>query len=319
MWSERRFLAAAIVLHFSIPVAAAVAPRPAHTGWLTAKASTPSEIDVDIDTAMLPEMDQDAPVGMPQPAIGPRMDPQTPRRMPVPVLTGDPPPDAPPGDPDNTFIQPPADAPFNPDGPGGEYYQPPAAGDVNTPGYGNPANNYGYGVPLPDDTGSGDPAPTTAPKRQYDPEQATKAIQQGITEKDRKLGLDFPGRGPVKKAFEGALYASDAPYDCQGSFTVKVNAKGKITDVSLNGFSGGSAETWQQVRRSAKATLASATLPMKSAFAKGAILGVVVRSQVKAAGGGTARDGLQLSFDVADAVAHEVRVVSSSVAVKPVE
>jgi hypothetical protein len=318
MWSERRFLAAAIVLHFTIPVAAAVAPAYEPAGWLTAKRSEPQEIDVDLDSAMLPETsDPSGRIGVPHPSARMEERSRAERPMSHRVLMADPADGTQTTDPENTFIEPPADATPSPDGPGGEYYQPPGAGEVHTPGYGPPGAGLGY-IP-PDDGYDPTPAPTVAPARPFDPRQADKAINAGINEKDRKLGLDFPGRGVVKNAFTSAVYASDAPYECSGRFTVKVNGKGKITDVSLGGFSGGDAHTWQQVKKQAKAALAGATLPMKSRFAKGAVLGVVVRSAVKAAGGGTARDGLQLSFDVTDAVAKPVRSVTASVSVTPVE
>jgi len=89
--------------------------------------------------------------------------------------------------------------------------------------------------------------------------------------------------------------------------------------VGIGGYAGGDANTWQAVLASAKAQLASATLPMKSAFAKGALVGVNVRSALKMPGGGTSRDGATISFDVSDVGATPTRVVTAAVSARPIE
>jgi hypothetical protein len=172
---------------------------------------------------------------------------------------------------------------------------------------------------IPDSTGTAPPAPTTAPERKYDREAATAVLQDGVREKQRKLGLDFPGRGPIRTAFVSAVYSSDAPYVCSANFAVSVDKGGKITAVSLLGYTGGSAATWSTVLSLAKGSLKSATLPMKSAFAKGANVGVTVRSIQRTPAGGTSRDGLKINFDPSDIGAKATRMVTASVNPQPVK
>ncbi len=326
MWHEWRFLFAAGVLHLvAVPGAAAIAPVPEPARFVYAAARNRSEIDIDLDSAILPprssQLDRTMPLG---PAPHPR--PRDPNRPVAPID-----PSRPAADTDHPNVEPPPDPGdillANPDAPGDvfdEYHRPPAPGELygpGVPGMGDsgPIWQHYPGVIPYDDGSNALPAPTSTPQRTYDNRAATKAIQDAMRANDRKLGLDFPGRGPIRAAFVSALYSSDAPYECSGSFSLLVNGRGKVTRVSLGSYSGGDANTWQAVLKNAKAQLASATLPMKSAFAKGALVGVTVRSQVKMPGGGTARDGITFSFDVSDLGARETRVVSAAVSVRPIE
>jgi len=84
-------------------------------------------------------------------------------------------------------------------------------------------------------------------------------------------------------------------------------------------FSGGESSVWQAIAKSAQARLAGRTLPMKSSFAKGAMVAVQVRSDQKRPGGGTSRDGATFSFDVTDIDSRPVRVVTSSASATPVK
>ena len=170
-----------------------------------------------------------------------------------------------------------------------------------------------------ENAGEGPAAPTRTKKRKYDPDAATKAVSDGVRAKDRKLGLDFPGRGPIRSAFVSATYGSDAPYECRAVFGVAVNPKGKVTSVKYVTHSGGTAGTWSSVAKTAFGQLKGAKLVMKSAFKKGATVQVVVVSKKKTPGGGTSRDGATINFDVADVGAKATRVVSASVVPIPVE
>ena len=201
---------------------------------------------------------------------------------------------------------------------------PPSADDLygTRPIPGLPGSNPAWrSVPgvLPDSTSTALPAPTKAPERQYDRQAATKVIQDGIRAKERKLGLDFPGRGVISGAFTGAVYSSDAPYTCSASFAVAVSPKGTVTNVALLGFSGGDSATWKAVTKIAKGSLKSAKLPMKSAFAKGATVGVTVRSSVRTPSGGANRDGAKINFDVTDIGAKATRHVTAFVNPQPIK
>ncbi|MEM9694032.1 MAG: hypothetical protein AAGA56_15905, partial [Myxococcota bacterium] len=196
---------------------------------------------------------------------------------------------------------------------------PPSASEVGggIPGLGGPH----VGVP---GTRSGppdrSPAPTRAPKREFDPDQGSRAVADKMREKDKKLGLDFPGRGPIRIAFTGATYSSGTPYEGSANFSVSVSPQGKVTNVTLLSYTGGSGSAWDTVRAQAKAQLASAKLPMQSAYAKGANVGVLVKSSKKSPSGGDGvkRDGASLNFDVADIGSRATRYVSVFVNAQPV-
>jgi hypothetical protein len=68
-----------------------------------------------------------------------------------------------------------------------------------------------------------------------------------------------------------AVRGSDTPFECQGSFSVTVNAGGKVTAVSLGGYAGGDPATWQIVRKAALSQLTSRIFEMKSSFVRGAL------------------------------------------------
>jgi len=228
----------------------------------------------------------------------------------------------PPIDPLDPLPEDPTD-PSDPDMPS-EYYQPPSLDELNgatgmPPGMGGQRLWQRYPGALPDDPMQMLPAPTQAPKRKVDRKRATKVLRDGMRSKDRKLGLDFPGASAIASVIRGAVRASDAPFDCSGSFSVAVGPSGRVTRVVLNGYQGGTASTWQAVQKSVKAQLAGRTFALKTAYAKGAIVGVTVRSQMKMPGGGTGRDGATLSFDVTDVKARPTRVVSVGVSARPVE
>ena len=323
MHADAKFLLAATALHLiAIPGVAAVAPRWVPSGWVSARQITPYEIDVDVDSALLPTApEQDAPRFRDRPPsqTAPHHPTSTSRRpdeQPLalrPTNTSEPR-----VDPDDLLLA-------NPDAEGAtdEYLRPPTAeelyGPPGRPGIGPGGEVWRQPGVIPDAPSTALPAPTKAPERQYDRQAATKVLQDGVRSKDRKLGLDFPGRGPIRSAFVSAVYSSDAPYTCSAGFSLTVNRSGKVTDVTLIGFSGGSAATWKTVTKTARGALAGATLPMKSGFAKGAVVGVKVSSQVRTPAGGTSREGLTINFDPSDIGAKATRLVSAFVNPQPIQ
>jgi hypothetical protein len=328
---EAKFLIAATLFHVvALPGAAAIAPSPSNASAAIVGDDI-SEIDVDLDSALLPPrpddrevddvmpMDSDARVA----AVDPRTQVADPRQPgSVDPATSDTDAGQLPYDPGEVVT-----APENADGVDDEYARPPSYGDIHgrpgmpgipgLPGEGPPT--WAPGVLAPIGPYDRAPAPTKAPKRKYDKDAATRVVQDGLREKDRKLGLDFPGRGPIRNAFLGAVYSAGVPHVSSASFSLSVSPSGKVTNVSLLGFSGGSASSWKLVQSTAKGSLASVKLVMRSAFAKGANVGVSVRSLQKTPGGGTGREGATFSFDVADIGAKEQRVVTAFVNPQPVK
>ncbi len=327
--SEWLCLAGATLLHVvGVPVAYSIAPDPP-TVVRVHRVRTLDEIDVDVDDAFRVRQRNDrfrmdqahgTALGMRDSRLphNPNYNPNLPptmhnRRRLNPgetvgdkVLHG---PDGTHGDNDT----------FNPDGSMG-----------NAPGAGEAWGIPGIDPDLPywalpgapnifTEGGNGPAAPTRTKRRKYDPDAATKAVADGVRKKDRKLGLDFPGRGPIRSAFVGATYSSDAPYECRAVFGVSVNGKGKVTAVKYVTHTGGTAGTWQRVAKAAHAQLKSAKLIMKSAFKKGASVTVIVTSKKKTPGGGTSRDGATIKFDVTDIGARATRLVSASVSPTPVK
>jgi hypothetical protein len=329
--SEWASLIGAAVIHaVGVPVAYVIAPEPPPIEMVK-RNQKPYEVEVDVDDAfnVKPRSDRfrfdQAHGGMP--AIGmrdsnlepnPNFDPNLPRtfnrgrrnhngEVGEDLLT------APEGaETDNGGY-------FNPDGSLGNA---PGPGEVwGIPGADPDLPIWAYpGAPgITTDGGDGPAAPTRTKKRKYDPDAATKAVADGVRKNDRKLGLDFPGRGPIRSAFVSATYSSDAPYECQAVFGVAVNPKGKVTSVKYVTHTGGSAGTWRKVGKTAFGALKSAKLVMKSAFKKGATVSVVITSKKKTPGGGASRDGATINFDVTDVGAKATRVVSASVQPTPVK
>jgi hypothetical protein len=316
---EFHFLAAAVVLHLAIPVAAEIAPTPSFVSFFLAKSSLSRlEIEVDVEGLQLPEQadSRTLPIGPPRELA--HNDRRSPSDLRLPEVA--------PEEYSDPSNQPPEDSESvltTPD-PGGadEYGRPPSRSDIDRlpgiPGLnGTQAWQYPGGI-LPDERG-GRAAPTRAPKRQYDPQRATKVLEAGQRAQDSKLGLHFPGGPVIADAIKSAVRASDAPFVSGGQFVVSVNAQGKVTKVQLVGHKGGGSSTWQAIRKSAQAALAGRTLPLKSSFAKGAMVSVVVSSDQKMPGGGTSRQGTTFNFDVTDIDARPVRVVTASWHAQPIK
>lgn len=321
MLSDAYFLAAAAVLHLTLPVAAAVLPRAEPPTLLSPPAAHErSEIDIDVSSAhaLHPEVPNRYRTVPLEPRHYAHYDPNRPTR---PYDPSRPPPLSPSAEP--PLDRDPDDPTTDPGLPS-EYYAPPSRGELDghsgrPPGLGGGRLWQRYPGALPDEPLQMLPAPTQTPRRTVDRQRATKILRDGVRAQDRKLGLDFPGASAIASVIRSAVRASDAPFDCTGSFAVTVNAQGRVTQVGLNGYTGGSASTWQAVQKAVKAQLAGRAFPLKSTFAKGAMVSVTVRSQVKMPGGGTGRNGATLSFDVTDVNARPTRVVSVGFSARPVE
>jgi hypothetical protein len=317
--ADQKFLFAAFVLHLALPVAAAIAPERGWRKWSGAR-SQPQSTEIDVDLSQLPADDppgaqEDDAIGPGRVALHDRM-PDVPRpgRMhapqhdePEPIANGA-------DDSPDSFPPPEPGPKLDP------MSRPPSLYEIGGPlGPGGPG--FGTLPPgvLPPDSADRSAAPTRTHKRSYDQDAARKAIDRGVRGKDAQLGLDFPAAAAIAATLRESVRASDAPYDCHGSFSVALNGAGQVTAVHLGGFSGGDSDTWQAIRDSARARLSSRIFEMKSSFAKGAVVGVTVRSEQKMPGGGVSRQGASFSFDVADIGAKPIRVVSVSFSARPLE
>ena len=317
------FGVAAAIHVVGVPVAYTMAPEPPPLDNFVRKLQ-PYEVDVDVDTAFDVKrardfrMTGDMPLGMRDsnlphnPNYNPNLPPTMTRygRGRVPTNPEDGVLTAPDGASTNNDT-------FNPDG---DWSNAPGAGAPwGTPGIGDVPIWALPGAPGFADGGDGPGAPRTTKKRRYDPDAPSRAVSDAVREKDKKLGLDFPGRGPIRSAFVSATYSSDAPYTCRAAFAVAVNPKGKVTAVNYVSHTGGTTATWEGVGKSAFAQLKSSKLVMKSAFKKGATVSVVVISKKRTPGGGTSRDGATINFDVADVGAKATRIVTAGVSPIPVK
>ena len=318
---EWSFWLAAFVLHLALPVGAAIAPDP-YWRHLGAR-NKPQTVEIDVDVSQLPsehppEAHDDASMGEQRTAMNDRRpEPGHPRANqprndeaaePEPIVNGA----------DSSSDSFPAPEPGRADDP---FSRPPSLYEVGGPG-GPGGPGFGTlppGVLPPDHGGGPSAAPTRTLKRTFDRDAARKAVDKGMRSKDAQLGLDFPAAAAIAAVVRDSVRASDAPYECSGSFSVTVSPAGKVTAVGLGGYSGGDATTWQMIRKNALASLSSRVFEMKSSFAKGAMVGVSVKSAQKMPGGGVGRQGATFSFDVADVGAKPIRVVSMSFSARPIE
>ena len=328
--NETPFMVAAFVLHLALPVAAYIAPTRAPRFSPAAQtANEHQEIDVDVSNLPRqrpPPSDDNAPpppdsetipsdaapragtVGDPRARAGSLLAPR-------PDATGDP------------NAQPDPNAPLTanqgsdtaghvvPD----VYGRAPTAAEVGGPGGPGAGPLWTRPGMVPGESGAGRAAPTRTPQRTHDPHAGTKALKAAMRKKDSKLGLDLPAASAIAAVIRGAVRASETPYECTASLTVTLSGGGKVTAVSLNSFSGGSPGAWQNVRKLVLAQLKGSSFPMKSAYAKGAIIGFGITSAKKSPGGGTGRSGLTLKFDVTDIGAHATRSVKVGWSSRPAD
>ena len=201
-----------------------------------------------------------------------------------------------------------------------EYDRPPPAvpGPGGIPGAGGPA----VWQVLPGSGGAGrakgPAAPTTTPKRKIDKKAAERALDAGVRKKDQKLGLDFPAASAIASIVRSTVRGSEAPYTCQAGFSIALNAQGGVRSVSLIHHQGGSAALWNGIKGRVLAALSARTFPMRSSFAKGAIVSVTVNSTKRKPSGGAGRKGLGFSFDPSNIGARETRFVTVGFSAQPV-
>ncbi len=318
--AEAPYLVAAAVVHLALPVAAHVAPAPQVARSLLGHTDFGfKEIEVDLapHPFLDPPTETDAKSFEPRPPDESlpiaRHDIERPlnRRAPVPTSTtdpGKPPPavltakDGSPQEPDFEYGRPPAPSEYTmiPIGPGG-----PRIWAI--PG----------GMPV-------DPSRSAAPtkpgrRRKVDGKVAAKAVERAVRAKDKKLGLHFPAAGAIAGAVAGAVRAAPTPYTCTGVVAVAISGQGKLQNVRLVTYSGGSAGAWKQVVGGVKGALASRTFSMRAAYAKGALVTVSVRSQKRKPAGSGGREGLGLRFDPSNVGAKATRVVTTGVNVTPIK
>ena len=294
-------LLAAAMIHIAVPVAAHVAPKPMRVRSLIGTWLRPTEIAVDVAVE---------PMHWPESAYPPEAYALAARRRVLPPPGSEqPPPEDYPGPPDTTEILP---APEGAPPTSNEYTQPPSASDAwGIPGWPGGSGSWAV-LPTEPETPRGSlPAPTKIdPHRPVDGDIAGKVIKDAMQTQDRTLGLDLPAAAAVAAVVGNAVRSGDTPDECAATFSVVLGGNGKVQSVSLLGTVGGVGGEWRAVQRAAEAALRKMTFPMKSAFAKGAVITVNVRSQLRMPSGSGGLQGLGLSFDPTNIGAHPVRLVT---------
>jgi hypothetical protein len=139
-----------------------------------------------------------------------------------------------------------------------------------------------------------------------------------MRKKDQKLGLDFPAASAIASVVRTTVRGSEAPYTCSAGFSIALGPQGRTRSVSLLHHQGGSRALWQGVKGQILAALSARQFPMRSAFAKGAIVTVSVNSTTRKPAGGTSRKGLSFSFDPSDIGARKTRFVTVGFSAQPV-
>jgi hypothetical protein len=308
---EFPFLLAAAILHLAVPVAAHVLPQPLRVRSLigTHLPRTEIAVDVAVEPMHWPEP-VNAPLGF---ALTDR------RRIVLPPGSEQPPPDLQPGpsEPGPPEILP---APSDGQPSTNEYEQPPSSPDSwGIPGWPGGGSGWAMLPTEPEQPGGSLPAPTKAdPRRPVDSDIAGKVIKDAMVTKDRTLGLDLPAAAAVAAVVADAVRSGDTPNECSATFSVKLEGNGKVSAVHLLGSVDGVGGAWRSVERAADAALRKRTFQMKSAFAKGAIITVSVKSAMRMPSGEGGLKGLGLSFDPTNIGAHPVRQVTSSSSVQAV-
>ncbi|MFP6685948.1 MAG: hypothetical protein VB934_14620 [Polyangiaceae bacterium] len=309
--SEFRFLAAALVLHLALPVAAAIAPARDELAGLDERGAI-QEIEVDIDDTPPPPIDE-RPLPLPEDretSETPRL-PLDPHRVPYVAPTAS-------ARPAESATPTPTAAPMTAKLGTDEYNRPPIYGPGQIPGAGGPS----VWQVLPGATSSGrargPAAPTTLPKRKIDRKAAERALEAGMLKKDQKLGLDFPAASAIASVVRRTVRGSEAPYTCSAGFSIALGPQGTTRSVSLLHHQGGSRALWQGIKGQILAALSARQFPMRSAFAKGAIVTVSVNSTTRKPAGGTSRKGLSFSFDPSDIGARKTRFVTVGSSAQPV-
>lgn len=311
--SEFRFLAAAMVLHLALPVAAGMAPPRDELAGLDERA-TVQEIEVDVDERPPRPIDE-RPLPLPE-ALDASETPRLPLDPhPVPLVAA-----AASARPAESTSPVPTAAPTTGEPGTDEYDRPPPAipGPGQIPGAGGPS----VWQVLPGATSSaraqGPAAPTRIPKRKIDKKAAERALEAGMRKNDEKLGLDFPSASSIASVVRMTVRGSEAPYTCSAGFSIALGPQGTTKSVSLLHHQGGRRALWQGIKGQILAALSARQFPMRSGFAKGAIVTVNVNSTTRKPAGGASRKGLSFSFDPSDIGARKTRFVTVSFSAQPV-
>lgn len=309
-------LIAAATLHVAVPVAAHLLPTPLHVRPLFGTRFRSAEIDVDVVTE--PMRWSEPRTGAPSLGFGVHRY--------VPPGSRERPPDMPPDSavpPEETEL-PPIEPDLSPTGepmlPPRDYDAPPTGWD--TPGGSGWPGGSGSWALLPSDMPKGpegEPAPTRpGARRAVDTNIAGQVIERAMTGQDRTLGLDLPAASAVAGAVAAAVRASETPWDCSATLSVALGGDGKIQSVTPAGYSCGTASDWRGIAKAVQASAGKKGYTMKSAFAKGAIVTVNVRSQMAMPSGDGGRQGLGFTFDPTNIGARPTRKVTTSVSVQAI-
>ncbi len=318
--SEALFFVIAAGLHAALPLMAFVAPLPAP---IEAPAPIEGAIEVEVEPTKPPPPEPAAAAVAPREET-PRAE-ESPSRVerPAAVAGNVEPGPAPTGAP--TVEAPGTAAPSVPAAPTGtsEYEGPPPAvltGPAGgLPGIGANAWNIPGVVP---DMGKPAAAPTVSPKATVDPQIATKVLTDVMLEKDKGLGLDLPGAGTIASSVRTAVQGSALPSESAGTFEVRLSPTGQVLGVRVTSSSGGSSDSWAALAKIVAAMNAGKSFTMRSAFAKGAVVYINVKSTLTLPDGSKSvieRQGAGATFDLANIGAHMQRVVKTNISVVAVK
>lgn len=316
---EGRCLVAAAVLHLALPVAAAIAPvtlsRP--LAGKSAMIAAELEIDVALERVMTPDEERERePAGegsaVPAAPLRDKRDERRDQQVRAEDREDEPPIFEGPKDSETTFdAEPPLDHDADP------MKHAPEHDGLGSAGF--------SGLPLlpgmlpPPDSGPREPAPTKTRKREYDQEQARRAIDGELRQRDADLGLDLPAASAIGAVLRDQVRAAETPDECNARFVVTLAPSGKVTNVALLSSSGGDGAAWQSVQSKSQALLKARSFTMRASYDKGALVTVRVTSSMKMPGGGASRVGAGMSFDVADLGARPIRVVTMHASARPIE
>jgi hypothetical protein len=304
------FIAVAVGVHLFIPVGARIAPR-----WdtlLTAR-STGIAQRMLIEIEPLPEIEiPNVPQELPRPDqqrvttndLRPRtnVDPNAPPTPSTEATTIMPP-----------DVEPP---PLVASGaPPDEYGSLPPPGGPGVPGIGTGPLWAIPGV-VPEAT-TPKPAPTTiAAAPPTDPKLAGRLISDVVREKDKLLGLDFPGAGTVASVVSEAVRGSNTPDVSRATFEVRIGPSGQVTSVKVIRSSAGVMGDWAAVASAVQGRLSGRSFTLPGAFASGAIITVEVNSDLRYPDGSTSgRPGV--SAGGGDSIGGSVNFDASNIGARP--
>jgi hypothetical protein len=164
------------------------------------------------------------------------------------------------------------------------------------------------GVLLPDERPA--PAPTVAPApRQVPRDIATKVLNEALAANDKEKGIEPPVVGAIRTAAREAALSSDIPAGAKGVVTCNVSPSGVVSNCRVRSTAGADG-SWAVVARAAGA-VAGAALPGN--YAKGAVVTIdisIVNAPPAGSKGGLS--GAGANFDISNIGAHTTRNAKSS-------